>query len=295
MSRPSFAGVIDVGNSGLKLALADTLTGRLVAGTLQSCPWRSSSTQLKPPPPEWRAAQREAIAWDDPRALTSAIRAMLQRSPSSLAEPPVDWYLSCVQPLALASLQQAVVAVAPGGRLTILQQPDIELRCDVDFPQQVGIDRLLAAWAAWELSQHQGPLMVIQAGTAITVDWVNESGHFQGGAIMPGMAMMLKFLSQATARLPWLAPTNDMEEVVVPGRNTEQAMMAGVVACCLGGVAWLRHRYQQQYAGDRQRIQVYLSGGDGFALSHAMEGEYHLVDQLVLRGLAMFAARARKE
>jgi type III pantothenate kinase len=294
MSRLSFAGVIDVGNSGLKLALADTRTGQLIAGTLRSCPWRSSSNQLKPPPPEWQAAQREAIAWDDPQSLAAAIRDMLRLHPASLVEPPVDWYLSCVQPQAVASLQQAVAAATSHGRLTILQQPDIELRCDVDFPQQVGIDRLLAAWAAWELSQHQGPLIVIQAGTAITVDWVNENGHFQGGAIMPGMAMMLKFLSQATARLPWLAPTSDLEGVVLPGRNTEQAMMAGVVACCLGGVAWLRQRYRQQYAGDHRRIQIYLSGGDGVALAHAMEGEYHLVDQLVLRGLAMFAGRARK-
>jgi type III pantothenate kinase len=174
---------------------------------------------------------------------------------------------------------------------------DLPLEVEVDFPDLVGIDRLLAALAAVRLVT-ASRIIVIQAGSAVTVDLaeavarVNSDstqgtnnailGRFLGGAILPGVPMMLRLLGKAADLLPEL----DAEELVglppLPGKNTEAAMVAGASSCLVGGVVHAVSRYRQQFGND---IPIVISGGDGPLLVPHLKAPIQVVPQLVLKGI----------
>ena len=105
-------------------------------------------------------------------------------------------------------------------------------------------------------------MIVVQAGTALTVDWVDAHGRFQGGSILPGAGLALQYLAAGTDQLPWL-PTDSIDRLPrLPGKNTEEAIAAGVHASLVGGVRYLVERYRREFGGSSQ-IPVVISGGDG--------------------------------
>ncbi len=85
------------------------------------------------------------------------------------------------------------------GRITYR---DVPLTVHVDQPECVGIDRLLAAYAANRLRQPQRAALVVDLGSAMTVDRVSPSGAFEGGAILPGISMGAHALAEETDALP---------------------------------------------------------------------------------------------
>jgi len=121
----------------------------------------------------------------------------------------------------------------------------------------VGQDRLLCAIGAFGVVRQA--CIVIDMGTGITADFVDGEGVFHGGAIMPGVAMMLESMHAKTAHLPLLnyrtldPGSND------PGRQTDDAMILGVTACVRGGIRYLAERYAEFYEG---YPQIIATGGD---------------------------------
>jgi type III pantothenate kinase len=127
-----------------------------------------------------------------------------------------------------------------------------------------------------------GPSIVVQAGTALTIDWVDEQDQFMGGAILPGVGLSLQYMAAGTDQLPWL-PTDRVHSIPpIPGKNTEQAIAAGVHAAVVGGAKLLIDRYR---AG--RPIPVVISGGDGQLLREAIEPPVFFQKHLVLMGLAL--------
>ena len=104
----------------------------------------------------------------------------------------------------------------------------------------VGEDRLLNAAAAYDVLKQA--CIVVDAGTAITIDLVDGAGTFHGGAIMPGAQMMLDAMHQHTAQLPQLEMTPPAEPV---GHNTAQAMFSGVFHGIRGMVRELVELYAE--------------------------------------------------
>jgi type III pantothenate kinase len=171
------------------------------------------------------------------------------------------------------TLSWAIADVVPDMRRTI--QSWIETRGDtavvlrsheqlpigvrVDAPERVGIDRLLNAVAARGRSPGV-PAVLIDVGSAVTVDWLDETGAFRGGAIFPGFRLMARALRKHTAklrlvRLPKTVPT-------LPGHDTTTAMQAGIAWAVAGGVFAVARQYLRQCTG---RPVVYLTGGDAAA------------------------------
>ena len=105
----------------------------------------------------------------------------------------------------------------------------IPVKIDVETPEKVGIDRLLSAVAANALRPASRAAIVIDSGTATTVNYVSRDGLFCGGAILPGLEMSAKALHRYTAVLP-LLPVNELggEPPVAPGRNTREAIRNGL-------------------------------------------------------------------
>jgi type III pantothenate kinase len=175
--------------------------------------------------------------------------------------------------------------------LRIIDFRSLPLKINLEYPERVGIDRLLAAFAASEVTDER-PLIVIQAGSAVTVDLVDALGQggtisdsaisFEGGAILPGVPMMLRLLGKGADMLPEIDADDLMELPSLPGRNTEQAMLCGAASGLIGGVQHLVRRYREAYGAS---IPVILSGGDGMRLSPYIDQPMTVVPHLVQRGL----------
>ena len=109
--------------------------------------------------------------------------------------------------------------------------PVLASRCEE--PEAVGRDRRFAALAAFSL---KGPSVVVDAGTALTVDAVAEGPTFLGGAIAPGPALLADALDRGGARLFKVTPDPDAGAL---GRSTEAALVAGVSVGFRGAAAAL--------------------------------------------------------
>src|SRR3954466_6954568 len=96
---------------------------------------------------------------------------------------------------------------------------------DVDEPQNLGADRAVNAIAAHAL--HEGDLIVVDFGTASTIDWIDYRGAYKGGVIAPGINLSLDALVNAAAKLPRIAIEAPATDSVI-GRNTVDQMNIGV-------------------------------------------------------------------
>ncbi len=149
----------------------------------------------------------------------------------------------------------------------------------------VGVDRLLNGAAAFDILKQA--CVIIDAGTAITIDFVDGQGTFHGGAIAPGAAMQLKALHEHTAALPDLpfhAP--DAEAF---GRSTAQAMYQGVFHGIRGMVQRLVERYAEAYGAFPI---VVATGGDAPALFENDPLIDRIVPDLTLIGIEVAARHA---
>ena len=153
-------------------------------------------------------------------------------------------------------------------------------RCGVtsayENPGQLGPDRWAALVAARAL--HGGPCLVVNAGTATTMDRLSDEGVFDGGAILPGVELMRFVLHEHTGRLPLQAGTFSRAP-----RNTLDAIETGCWQAQAGAV----ERMARQLGGEALCI---VSGGAGRVLIEKLEGvASRYVDNLVLEGLARIA------
>lgn len=165
---------------------------------------------------------------------------------------------------------------------------------DVPIPVQntleddstVGQDRLLDALGAFSRSKQA--CVVIDAGTAVTVDFVDGEGTFHGGAIAPGTAMMLRALHQHTSALPEVRLTPDtLPGTDTPfGKTTAKAMALGVASAVRGLVHTLIDRYAEFYGA---YPRVVATGGDAPLLFEGDELVEHIVPDLTLVGMVAAA------
>jgi len=136
----------------------------------------------------------------------------------------------------------------------------IQVVADVDFPEKVGLDRLLNAVAVNAIRPPDRGAIVIDSGTATTVDYVSARGHFCGGAILPGMELSAKALHQYTALLP-LLPVQELggADPVAPGRNTRDAIRNGLF---WGQVGAIRELIRQVCLQRGHRVPDFETGTD---------------------------------
>lgn len=144
---------------------------------------------------------------------------------------------------------------------------------------QLGPDRWLSALAAWQ-GRH-GNVLVVNVGTAITVDAVTAGGDYLGGTISPGIRLMRDALAQGTARLG----RPDGHYAAFPG-NTADAIHSGIVHAAVGPVYQLAE-HLCDCAGSLDLCL--LSGGDAHWLVSCLNMPLQTVDNLVLHGLAAYS------
>jgi len=125
--------------------------------------------------------------------------------------------------------------------LTVVAASHIPISTAMLRPDQTGPDRLLAAWAA--ASIYGTPVIVVDLGTATTVDAVDADGFFLGGAIMPGLGLAADALAEGTTRLPRV--DLEMPDDTIGG-DTTAALQAGIVIGHVGAVRELAVRMHQR-------------------------------------------------
>ena len=160
---------------------------------------------------------------------------------------------------------------------------DFPLTIEVAEPRRVGIDRLLNAVAVNQLRVAERPAVVVDSGTATTVDLVSADGAFAGGAILPGLALSAKGLHEYTALLPLVSVAELGQATPEPlGRNTRAAIRSGLFWGQLGAVKELIKRQ----AGNE--VDVVVTGGGGALLAaHLPHARFE--PHLSLQGLVLAA------
>jgi len=140
----------------------------------------------------------------------------------------------------------------------------------VDEPQRVGLDRLLNAVAADNVRRPAEEAIIVDCGTATTVDLVSSSGVFCGGAILPGFTLCARALNQYTEVLPLISmnelfdlpPSEDCHTAL--GTNTQAAIMSGVFWGQVGAVRELINRlpdHRKSNGGNEAPPKILLTGG----------------------------------
>ncbi|MEM6393154.1 MAG: type III pantothenate kinase [Planctomycetota bacterium] len=167
------------------------------------------------------------------------------------------------------------------------QDVNIPIGRQLDPEAMVGEDRLLNAAAAFDVLKQA--CVVVDAGTAITVDFVDGAGTFHGGAIAPGAQLQLDALNQRTAQLPEV--TFDRPDEVI-GHNTTEAMRSGVYFGLRGMVHELVERFAEVHG---QYPMVIATGGDANLLFREDDLVDRVVPDLTLMGIAVTLRKALEE
>ncbi len=156
----------------------------------------------------------------------------------------------------------------------------LPIKLDYKTPETLGADRIADACGAAGL--HPGEsCLVIDAGTCITVDFIDSKGVYHGGAIMPGLKMNLQALHTFTAKLP-LIDLEGVEKTPVLGRSTEESILAGTIGATLLALAG----YVALYKEKAPNLRVLLTGGDAkYLLASGTNNGWEHVQNLTLIGL----------
>ena len=266
---------IDVGSSRIKFGWFPP-AGECEAG-LQPGELNITSPQLKMPEATLVVPHTER----DTEAMRREIDPWLEENCPS--QPQV--LMASVHPPAAERLESVLPFAS---RRVTLDEISIEVR--VDQPQQVGIDRLLNAVAADCLRSPGRPAIVIDLGTAVTVDLVSPDGAFEGGAILPGTALGGASLQSATASLPRLLPKDLGHEPSALGKSTHAAIAAGLYWGTIGGVSKVVEQILANQAD--KNPSVFCTGGEAGRFGSKLEfrgQSARLVPHLLLSGISIVA------
>ena len=153
-------------------------------------------------------------------------------------------------------------------------------------PEKLGADRWAALIAAWQRTKHA--TVVVNAGTAITIDVLDEKGTFLGGSIMPGLRLMHESLGNNTAQL-------NVEEGISQNfpNNTQDAITTGSLNAVAGAIGLMLKRLEKQCGWLPKLV---LSGGDANKIAEALKlnlKQVIMMENLVLQGLVLLEKELR--
>ncbi|MDB5273001.1 MAG: putative transcriptional acitvator, Baf family [Chitinophagaceae bacterium] len=157
----------------------------------------------------------------------------------------------------------------------------LPLSLHYDTPETLGLDRIAAAIGAQTLYPSQD-VLVIDAGSCITIDLVTKEQEFAGGIISPGIRMRFKSMHVFTDKLPMIEwNPSDLSVPALPGLSTRECMRGGV----LKGMQFEIEGYVRYYSGQYPDLKVIMTGGDAPYFENIINTPIFTEDSLVLIGL----------
>ncbi|MFT4576594.1 MAG: type III pantothenate kinase [Polaribacter sp.] len=141
----------------------------------------------------------------------------------------------------------------------------------------LGVDRIaIVSNAAKKFSKEN--VLIIDAGTCITYDYINASSEYFGGAISPGIEMRYKSLNYYTSKLP-LLEKNEINFII--GGSTKESMHSGIINGVVGEILHIIEEYKKE----SQYLTVVLTGGDTYFLAKQLKSSIFANPNFVLEGL----------
>jgi type III pantothenate kinase len=151
--------------------------------------------------------------------------------------------------------------------------------------EKLGVDRWLALIGVRSLTQEA--VIIVDAGTAITVDAMNNQGQHLGGVIAPGLVMMQASLIKETSGIEL---ETQAEQFQCPANNTEQAIFSGAHNAVVGMINQTMDLLQEKM---EMPVQFFITGGDAKCLLPVLVNQYQYESALVLQGLAKAAGETQ--
>ena len=263
---------IDVGNTNLVLALGE----------------RTGHTGDDRPDFDIVARYRiETDAVTDTQACEAAIRAALGDAVGAVE----DAIIASVVPVVTGPVAEAMTAITGTVPLIVgTKDVDLGIAVNIDAPSQAGADRLVNAVGA--LAHYDVPAILLDFGTATTLDLVGEDGGYEGGIIAPGVALSIEALERAAAQLPRLALRSFDTDLPVLGKNTVAAMESGVFWGYVGMIEGLMRRLRDEQ-GNGQDLPAIATGGLARLFAAHLPGIMAVDPDLTVRGLFVIYTRNR--
>jgi type III pantothenate kinase len=256
--------VIDCGNTNIVFAVYD--------GETQCASWRISTDS--------RRSADEYVVW-----LTQLMTL------KNIAVDAIDGVMIAsvvpdIQPklIALASRAFGATPLCVGDAGV-----DLGIAVNIDRPEQAGADRLVNAVAAKAF--YDLPAIIIDFGTATTVDLVGKSGSYEGGIIAPGVNLSVEALYMAAARLPRIAVKPWPSDMPILGTDTVSAMHSGVLWGYVGMVEGLVARLRWAHGASLPAI---ATGGLAPLFADHMQDALIVDGDLTLKGLVRIHAQNKR-
>ncbi|NBG89684.1 type III pantothenate kinase [Isachenkonia alkalipeptolytica] len=199
-----------------------------------------------------------------------------------------DVIISSVVPDLMHSLENTVIKLFGVNPLIVGPGVKTGMNVKYDNPRQVGADRIVNAVAAYE--KYNGPLIVIDFGTATTFCAISSQGEYLGGTIAPGIKISSEALFQRASKLPRV-------ELIKPGKtickNTVNSMQSGIIYGYAGLVEQIVKKMKKEFKSNG--VKVIATGG----LATLIDSETQCIDKidkfLTLDGLQIIFQRNEED
>ena len=224
---------------------------------------------------KWGLFRGEELAWAE-RSLDvtvpDAARTALDRQPCHVV-------LASVNGARADAVRSQVAKHYTGSVRVVGEDVGVSVVNRAARPEQTGVDRLLGVLAVTHIKETDRPAIVVDCGSAITVNAVSADGALLGGAILPGLALAASALHDRTDALPLVDPARPTG---VLGTTTEDAIRVGLVLGCAGAVDRLVRETAGCLRGD---AQLFLTGSDAPLVGRYLSLPIRHVPHLTLWGI----------
>lgn len=197
-----------------------------------------------------------------------------------------DCIISSVVPPVFNSVRTGVIKII--GKQPMVVGPGLKtgLNIHVDVPSQVGSDRIVIAVAA--LAEYQAPLILIDMGTATTIEVVEPENRYLGGVIFPGVKVSLDALTSRAAQLPGISL--DQPKQVI-GKNTVDCMRSGTMYGNAAMIDGLVDRIEEELG---HSSTIIATGGLARFITPLCKRDIIVEKDLLLKGLNLIYKKNRK-
>ncbi len=206
--------------------------------------------------------------------------------PQPLGAETVPVVSVSVNSAALSVVEKTVYDCLKQNTLVLGRDFPLEMKIGIENPETIGRDRLLTAFAAYEVLGSAA--VVADFGSATTIDCINDQGIFLGGTIAPGLSMSARALNQFTDALPEINPAVPK---TVFGVNTHDAINNGIYYGAIGALREIVERYAEELG---HWPQVIATGGYCKMVAARCDFIDSLVPHLSLNGLYLAYSRYRE-
>ena len=188
-----------------------------------------------------------------------------------------DCIISSVVPPVFNSVKTGVIKVI--GKQPLVVGPGLKtgLNIHMDVPSQVGSDRIVIAVAA--LAEYEAPLVLMDMGTATTIEVVEPENVYMGGVIFPGVMVSLDALTSRAAQLPGISL--DKPKSVI-GKNTVDCMRSGMMYGTAGMIDGIIDRIEEELG---HKSTLVATGGMAQFITPLCRHKIILEKDLLLKGL----------